>query len=186
MLTSNKNSRKKSNNFTRIWVPTCLLASNSEATTSVGKTEKNNNRNALRNRTLAGHSSNFGSETSLKYKLSEPQTKVLACGLGFAVSPKNIDDYVVACEKACWKLPKIEADQLRAEIFESLKSSKLPKSTISHNEPKAIKLLQNEKIHNDPWSWQGQCQGDFGLIGIPWNDDSFTSSWIKITGTAKH
>jgi len=45
-----------------------------------------------------------------QYKLTEAQNSVLARGLGYAVSPDNlkhssiVDEHIVACEKACWKL----------------------------------------------------------------------------------
>ena len=85
-----------------------------------------------------------------KYKLSTAQSKVLSRGLGYAVSPDKIcqpsivDDCIVACEKACWKLDKSEADQLRSEIVGTLKSAKPPTSNISKDERKAIKELQEE------------------------------------------
>ena len=84
-----------------------------------------------------------------KYKLSVDETKVLARGLGFAVSPENVqsqavlDEHIVACEKACRRLPNSEAEQLRAEIVGTLKSAKPPPSNISKNERAAIKSLQN-------------------------------------------
>ncbi|XP_072048287.1 uncharacterized protein [Amphiura filiformis] len=86
-----------------------------------------------------------------KYKLSDAQNSVLARGLGYAVSPDNlnqssiVDDHIVACEKACWKLTKPEAAQLRAEIVGTLKSAKVPPSNISKDERTAIKQLQKEE-----------------------------------------
>ncbi len=60
--------------------------------------------------------------------LSDPQQKLLARGLNFAVSVDKIphDEYIVACESACSKLPTEEAQSLRAEITGMLKSSKPP------------------------------------------------------------
>ncbi|XP_072046530.1 uncharacterized protein [Amphiura filiformis] len=86
-----------------------------------------------------------------KYKLSDAQNSVLARGLGYAVSPDNlnqpsiVDEHIVACEKACWKLTKPEAAQLRAEIVGTLKSAKLPPSNINKDERIAIKQLQKEE-----------------------------------------
>ena len=71
--------------------------------------------------------------------------------MNFAVSPEKTnvpsitDDYIVACEKACWKLPKGEASALRAELVGTLKSSKAPKSNISKDERHAIKDLQKQQ-----------------------------------------
>ena len=86
-----------------------------------------------------------------KYKATDCQTRVLAKGLNFAVSPENVnqqsvvDEYIVACEKACWKLPTGEAAQLRSEIVGTLKSSKTPKANVSKEERTAIKQLQKVK-----------------------------------------
>ena len=87
-----------------------------------------------------------------KYKLSDAQTKVLSHGLGYAVSPDSVndssivDEYIVACEKACWKLPKSDAEQLRSEIVGTLKSAKPPPSNISKEERLAIKLQKEASI----------------------------------------
>ena len=76
--------------------------------------------------------------------------KVLSHGLGYAVSPDSVndssivDEYIVACEKACWKLPKSDAEQRRSEIVGTLKSAKPPPSNISKDERHAIKQLQKE------------------------------------------
>ena len=81
---------------------------------------------------------------------SEPdaQTKVLSHGLGYAVSPDSVNDslivYMVSCERACWKLPKSEAEQLRSEIVWTQKSAKPPPSNISKDERQANKQLQRE------------------------------------------
>ena len=89
-----------------------------------------------------------------KYKVNSSQTKVLSRGLNFAVAPDNlkepsvVNDYIVACEKACWKLPASDAAQLRSEIVGTLKSAKTPESNITKEERKAInmiKQLQKEK-----------------------------------------
>ena len=64
-----------------------------------------------------------------------------------------VNDYIVACEKACWKLPASDAAQLRAEIVGTLKSAKTPESNITKEERQAIKQLQKEKINNNPRCW---------------------------------
>ena len=86
-----------------------------------------------------------------KYKVTDAQNKALSHGLNFAVSPDNvhesgiINECIIACEKACWKLPAGEASQLRAEVVGTIKSSKIPKQNVSKEERDAIKLLQKEK-----------------------------------------
>ena len=86
-----------------------------------------------------------------KYKVTDAQNKALSRGLNFAVSPDNvqqssiINEYIIACEKACWKLPAGEAAQLRAEVVGVLKSAKPPKSNVSKDEREAIKQLKKEK-----------------------------------------
>ena len=72
-----------------------------------------------------------------KYKVTDAQNKALSHGLNFAVSPDNvhesgiINECIIACEKACWKLPAGEASQLRAEVVGTIKSSKIPKPNVS-------------------------------------------------------
>ncbi|XP_072022566.1 uncharacterized protein [Amphiura filiformis] len=80
-------------------------------------------------------------------KLTKPQTTLLAKGLNFAVSVDKIpnEEFIVACEKACWAIPNDEAINLRAEIAGVLKSAKIPPSNISYDERKALKELQKEK-----------------------------------------
>ena len=86
-----------------------------------------------------------------KFKVNNSQTKVLSRGLNFAVSPDDLKDpsvvneYITACEKACWKLSASESAQLRSEIVGTLKSAKPPKSNITKEERQAIKQLQKEK-----------------------------------------
>ena len=85
-----------------------------------------------------------------KYNVTDVQNKALSHGLNFAVSPDNVNESslvnecIIACEKACWKLPTGEASQLRAEVVGTLKSAKIPKSNVSKEERDAIKTLQKE------------------------------------------
>ncbi|XP_072048921.1 uncharacterized protein [Amphiura filiformis] len=76
--------------------------------------------------------------------LSDPQQKLLARGLNFAVSVNKIphEEYIVACESACKKLPWEEAQSLRAEVVGTLKSAKLPKSNITKEERVALGELK--------------------------------------------
>ena len=86
-----------------------------------------------------------------KYKVTKAQETVLSHGLNFAVAPDNVqqpsivNEYIIACEKATWKLPANEAMQLRAEVVGAIKSAKPPKSNVSKEERNAIKQLQKEK-----------------------------------------
>ncbi|XP_072042858.1 uncharacterized protein [Amphiura filiformis] len=79
--------------------------------------------------------------------LTDPQESLLARGLGFAVSVNKIphDEFIVACESACAKLPPGEAQNLRMEVAGSLKTAKIPPSNITKEERKAIKELQKSK-----------------------------------------
>ncbi|XP_072030440.1 uncharacterized protein [Amphiura filiformis] len=80
-------------------------------------------------------------------ELSDPQQKLLARGLNFAVSVDKIPhtEYIVACETACAKLPWQEAQSLRAEVTGMLKSAKVPKSNITKEERSALKELKKSK-----------------------------------------
>ena len=81
-----------------------------------------------------------------KYKLNQDQTSVLSKGLNFAITPHRIptNDIIVATELACKSLPTNEATQLRTEIVEAIKSSKVPKSNISKGEKMALRSLKQE------------------------------------------
>ncbi|XP_072037290.1 uncharacterized protein [Amphiura filiformis] len=81
-----------------------------------------------------------------KFKLTEPQTKVLAKGLNYAVSPTDVctDEFVLATELACKNLAHSEAVQLRSKVASTLRSSKPPKSNVSNQERKAINVLKKE------------------------------------------
>ncbi len=92
-------------------------------------------------------------------ELSDPQQKLLARGLNFAVSVDKIpnDEYIVACETACSKLPAEEAQNLRAEIAGMLKSSKPPKSNISKEERVALNELKKAKEIMVMGADKGKC-----------------------------
>ncbi|XP_072021516.1 uncharacterized protein [Amphiura filiformis] len=78
--------------------------------------------------------------------LNDTQTKVLAKGLNYAVSPVDVcpDEFVLATELACKNLPYPEAVQLRSKVASTLRSSKPPKSNVSIHERKAINVLKTE------------------------------------------
>ena len=78
-----------------------------------------------------------------KRELSEPEIKVLAKGLKFAVSPEKlpVNDIIVQTEKACSMLPVEERDGLRAEVCGALKSTQLPKPNITKEERTAIRNI---------------------------------------------
>ncbi|XP_072024912.1 uncharacterized protein [Amphiura filiformis] len=80
-------------------------------------------------------------------ELSDPQQKLLARGLNFAVSVDKIPhtEYIVACETACAKLPWQEAKSLRAEVTGMLKSATVPKSNITKEERLAMNELKKSK-----------------------------------------
>ncbi|XP_072025296.1 uncharacterized protein [Amphiura filiformis] len=82
-----------------------------------------------------------------KKELTKPQESVLVKGLNFAPSPVKLpyEDYIVATEQACRKLPHNEATLLRSEMAGAMRSSKPPKSNITREERRAINELKNEK-----------------------------------------
>ena len=79
--------------------------------------------------------------------LTDTETRVLARGLNFAISPEKVpvDDFILATESACQKLPAEERPALRAEIAGVLRSAKPPKPNISKEERQALAVLAKEK-----------------------------------------
>ncbi len=82
-----------------------------------------------------------------KYVLSNDETKVLAKGLNFALTPEKvpIDDYVVATEQACGFLPERERDELRSKVCGITGNVKVPKPNISKEEKTALKALKKQE-----------------------------------------
>jgi hypothetical protein len=76
--------------------------------------------------------------------LNDPELKVLAKGMNFAVSPKKIPvvEIVTATEMACKRLEEGQASELRAKVSTVLKNSKLPPPNISKEERNAIDSLR--------------------------------------------
>ena len=72
---------------------------------------------------------------------------MLGKGLNYAVSVDKIphEEFIVACEKASWKLPPNDAQNLRAEVAGVLKSAKIPKSNITKEEREALNQLRKDK-----------------------------------------
>ena len=82
-----------------------------------------------------------------KYKLNKDETSVLAKGLNYAISPTDVcaEDFVIATEVACRKLPTADSVQLRAKVASILKSSKPPENNVTKGERRAINSLKKEK-----------------------------------------
>ena len=82
-----------------------------------------------------------------KYKLKDCETKLLARGLGFAISPDKIpvSDIVIGTEVCCQRLTGEGAEQCRAEVVGLIKSCKIPKDNINKYERKALKDLRMNK-----------------------------------------
>ncbi len=82
-----------------------------------------------------------------KRQLSKTETISLAKGLNYAVSPKEVpvDDFIVATEQACWKIPEEEKDTLRSEVVGLLKNHRTKTGNMSQEERKAIKELKRDK-----------------------------------------
>ena len=83
----------------------------------------------------------------LNHTLTDTETRVLARGLNFAISPDKVpvEDFIIATESACQKLPSEERPALRAEIAGVLRSAKPPKPNISKEERQALGVLAKEK-----------------------------------------
>jgi hypothetical protein len=81
-----------------------------------------------------------------KFKLTKPQEEVLAKGLNFSPAPNKIphEDFIVATELACGKLPYNESSVLRSEMAGLLRNARPPKSNISADERRAIQELKSE------------------------------------------
>ena len=79
--------------------------------------------------------------------LSDPELKVLAKGLNFAVTPKKIPivDYVTATESACRNLGQSEAEELRSRVNNILKKHRKPEPNIYKAEERAINDLRKDK-----------------------------------------
>ena len=75
-----------------------------------------------------------------KFKLNKPQGGVLAKGSNFLPLPDKIpvEDYIVAMELACQKLPNNEATVFRSEMAGVLRNVKPLRSNISREERKAL------------------------------------------------
>ena len=81
--------------------------------------------------------------------LSKHEINLLRKGGGYAVTPRELPhlDFITSTECACRNLAKGEALNLRAEIIEELKKSKVPASNLTSDEWKAMKTLrEDEKI----------------------------------------
>ncbi len=115
------------------------------------RTDKTDSRDRNKELDLSGSQLKKWVVNLSRYKVTSAQEKALSRGLNFAVAPENVNEAsitnecIIACEKACWKLPISEASQLRSEVVGAIKSAKPPKSNISKDERNAIKELQNEK-----------------------------------------
>ncbi len=81
-----------------------------------------------------------------KHKLTQPQETVLAKGLNFSPSPDQVpyEEYIVATEQACKKLPYNEATILRSEIAGVLRNARPPKANITKEERRAVQELKKD------------------------------------------
>ena len=79
--------------------------------------------------------------------LTDTETRVLARGLNFAISPDKVpvEDFIVATESACQKLPAEQRPALRAAMAGVLHSAKPPKPNISKEKKQALAVLAKEK-----------------------------------------
>ena len=75
--------------------------------------------------------------------LSDNETKLLAKGLNFAISPDKIpvEDFILQSEEASISLPPAQRPAFRAEILTVLRNAKPPKSNITREDRQALKSL---------------------------------------------
>ena len=78
--------------------------------------------------------------------LTEAQTRLLAHGPNFAITPRNPpkEEYVASIEYACQKLKEGEAEELRVEIKNILKKTQPTRSNITKDEFQAIRELKHD------------------------------------------
>ena len=83
-----------------------------------------------------------------KHKLSDQETRVLAKGLNFAVSPDKIphDEFIVATETTALSLPPAKAESLRSDIANILCKARHPKQNISKEDRVHIRSLAKRKV----------------------------------------
>ncbi|XP_072039314.1 uncharacterized protein [Amphiura filiformis] len=111
------------------------------------RSPNSNRRNTAENPELGGEQLKKWVVNLSKFELTQPQKSVLAKGLNFAPSPTVLphEEYIVATELACRKLPSNEAAVLRSEMAGVLRSAKTPKQNITKEERQAIHELRKEK-----------------------------------------
>ncbi|XP_046406218.1 uncharacterized protein LOC124171124 [Ischnura elegans] len=78
--------------------------------------------------------------------LNESTTEVLAKGLNFAITPRDIprETIITEVESGIRKLPKTVADEVREDVTRVLRSAKPPKSNITPKERAALKALRED------------------------------------------
>ncbi|XP_046406217.1 uncharacterized protein LOC124171123 [Ischnura elegans] len=78
--------------------------------------------------------------------LNESTTEVLAKGLNFAITPRDIprETIITEVESGIRKLPKTVADEVREDVARILRSAKPPKSNITPKERAALKALRED------------------------------------------
>ena len=78
--------------------------------------------------------------------LTDEETKLLAKGMNYAISPDNIPnvDLITGVELTCKNLESDERSQVRAEAAKVISASRPPKSNLNKSERNAIKDLRND------------------------------------------
>ena len=79
--------------------------------------------------------------------LTEEEKEVLALGLNFAITPKQIPtlDIIAATECTAACLDDASAKQLRLEVGSIISSAKPPKDNLTSRQHKAIRDLRRDK-----------------------------------------
>ena len=81
--------------------------------------------------------------------LTSAQRSVLAKGPSFVVSPRHPPnlEYITAIESACTKLSQQDAEELRANINQVLRSSHPPKPNLTKAQSLALRELKRDRDH---------------------------------------
>ena len=81
------------------------------------------------------------------HQLSEAEKNVLSKGFNFAIAPKTIpkEEIISSIEASLTTVNQTIAEQIRQDVSKILRTSKPPKTNITHNERQALKDLNNNK-----------------------------------------
>ncbi|GJQ73953.1 hypothetical protein Trydic_g18887 [Trypoxylus dichotomus] len=118
--------------------------------TRTGSYKKTTTQNTGASFALSGKSSLASSQLighqSRELHLSDNEELALAKGLNYSISHKSIpkEGIIAEVESSIRSLPSVIADQIRFKTAKRLISAKPPRSTLTHEETKALKNLRSD------------------------------------------